>query len=69
MITHSLVGGPGAISKFQAYDLAYFFSRPKIRPEKARWPQFCEETAACGHKWKFLPTTVVRHIKQLFFMY
>jgi hypothetical protein len=38
------------------------FARPRIRPEKAWWYHSCEDTAPCGRKSTFLPTTAVRQL-------
>jgi hypothetical protein len=56
----SLVGGPIS-SHFETSSIGprIPFSRPKMVPENAWWPQFCEETAPCGRKLALSQTASV----------
>ena len=54
----SLVGGPKVIFEISSIGPRIPFSRPKMFPENAWWPHFCEETAPCGRKSACSPTAM-----------
>ena len=66
----SLVGGPKVIFEISSIGPRIPFSRPKMSPENAWWPHFCEETAPCGRKSAVSPTACARgYITLLFSMF